>query len=177
MKETVQKYVDRILGYTEGQEPIEVQAATAEELVRLVKDVPTAKLRERPGPEQWSVVEILAHLADAEVVTGWRVRAILGAPGTPIEAFDQNAWVVAGHYAERDPNECIEQFRAMRRANLLLLKSLTPEQWKSYGRHSERGEESVERIVSLMAGHDLNHLQQIERMVASATAKTLDRIA
>jgi len=171
MKETAQKYVARILSYTQGQKPLTVQAATAGKLARLLKDVPTSKLRKRPTPEQWSVIEILAHLADAELVTGWRLRAILGAPGTQIEAFDQDAWNSAGHYATRDPRKCIEQFRALRKANLSLLNSLTPEQWGHYGMHSERGKETIEHIVSLIAGHDLNHLQQIERILASPKKK------
>jgi DinB superfamily len=167
VNEAVQKYVDRILGYTQGQKPLKVQAATASTLARLVKGVSASKLRKRPAPEQWSVIEILAHLADSEVVCGWRLRAIVGAPGTPIEAYDQNAWAAAGHYATRDPNQCIEQFRAMRKANLSLLNSLTPEQWSHCGMHAERGKETVEQIVSLIAGHDLNHVQQIERILAS----------
>jgi hypothetical protein len=165
VNETVQNYVDRILGYTQGQKPLKVQAATASTLARLVKDVSPSKLRKRPTPEQWSVVEILAHLADSEVVCGWRLRAILGAPGTPIGAYDQNAWNVAGHYATRDPRQCIEQFRAVRKANLSLLNSLTPDQWKQYGMHEERGKETVEHIVGLIAGHDLNHVQQIRHIL------------
>jgi hypothetical protein len=112
--------------------------------------------------------EIVAHLADAEIVIGWRVRSILGAPGTPIQAFDQDAWVKAGHYAKRSPHASLAQFRAAREANLLLYKSLTPDQWKLHGIHSERGPESVEHIARMMAGHDLNHLQQIERILATA---------
>jgi hypothetical protein len=171
VNETIQNYVDRILGYTQGQEPLKVQAATASALVRLVKGVSPAKLRKRSAPEQWSVAEILAHLADSEIVCGWRLRAILGAPGNPIEAYDQNAWAAAGHYASRDPRQSIAQFREMRNANLLLLNSLTPEQWSLYGLHAERGKESVERIVNLMAGHDLNHLQQIKRLLAPPKRK------
>jgi hypothetical protein len=167
VNETVQKYVERILSYTEGQKPLKVQASTASKLTRLVKGVSTSKLRKRPAPQQWSVIELLAHLADSEVVVGWRLRAIIAAPGTPIEAYDQNAWNLAGHYATRDPRQCIEQFRAMRKANLSLLNSLTTEQWSDYGLHSERGKETVEHIVSLIAGHDLNHVQQIERILAS----------
>jgi hypothetical protein len=166
MKETPQEYIQRILGNLAGQDGLKVQAATAKKLERLVKGAPAAKLHKRPAPDKWSVVEILAHLGDAEIVIGWRMRSILGAPGTPIQAFDQDAWVAAGHYAKRDPRKCLEQFRAVREANLALLKSLTPEQWKHYGMHTERGQETVEHIVRLMAGHDLNHLQQIERILA-----------
>ena len=166
MKETIQQYMQRISGYTEGKKPLVVQAATAKKLERLIKGEPTSKLRKRPAPGKWSVNEILAHLAEAEIVGGFRMRLILGAPGTPVAAFDQDAWVVSGHYEERDPRKSLEQFRILREANLALLKSLKPEQWKHYGVHAERGQETIERIVLMFAGHDINHLQQIEQILS-----------
>ncbi len=166
MKETVQEYVQRIQGKLAGQDPLKVQSTTAKKLARLIKGATPAKLRKRPAPEQWSPAEILAHLADAEIVVSWRVRSILGAPGTPIQAFDQDAWFVAGHYAKRDARKSLEQFRVLRETNLALYKTLAPEQWKHHGMHAERGEESIERIVQMMAGHDINHLEQIERILA-----------
>jgi DinB superfamily len=166
MKETPQQYTQRVLEYTAGKQPLAVQAATAKKLERLIKGVPTAKLRKRPAPDRWSVGEILAHLADAEIVGGFRMRLILGAPGTPVAAFDQDSWVTSGHYNKREPRKSVEQFRAVREANLALLKSLTPEQWKHYGMHTERGQETIEHIASMFAGHDINHLQQIERILS-----------
>ena len=165
MKETPQQYTERVTGYVQGKQPLAVQAATAKKLERLVKGVSTAKLRKRPAPDKWSVSEILAHLADTEIVGSFRMRLILGAPGTPIVAFDQDAWVTSGHYAKRDPHQALQQFRVLRETNLALLKSLTPEQWKHYGMHSERGQESVEHIVKMFAGHDVNHLQQIQKIL------------
>ena len=165
MPETAQQYTQRILKTAEGQDPIKVQSSTNRKLARLIEGVPTARLRKRPAPDKWSIAEILAHLADAEIVLGWRMRAILGAPGTPVQAFDQNAWVSALHYEKRDPRKSLELHRAVREANLALLKSLTPDQWKHYGQHAERGQESIEHIVRMMAGHDINHVRQIEGML------------
>ena len=165
MNETPQQYTQRIVGYMEGKQPLAVQAATAKKLERLIKGIPTAKLRKRPSPDKWSVSEILAHLSETEIVGGFRMRLILGAPGPPIVAFDQDAWVMSGHYEKRDPRKSLELFRAVREGNLALLKSLTPEQWKHYGMHSERGQETIEHIVRMFAGHDINHLQQIERIL------------
>jgi hypothetical protein len=166
MNEAPQQYTQRILGYVEGKRPLAVQAATAKKLDRLIKGVPTAKLRNRPAPEKWSVSEIIAHLADGEIVGGFRMRLILGFPGILIVAYDQDKWVTSGHYDKRDPRKSVEQFRVLREANLALLKSLKPEQWKHYGMHSERGQESIEKIVRMFAGHDINHLQQIEKILA-----------
>jgi DinB superfamily len=165
MNETPQQYTQRILGYVEGKQPLEVQASTPGQLERLIKGLSMTKLRERPAADKWSVSEIVAHLADAEIVTGFRMRLILGAPGAPIAAYDQNSWVTSGHYEKRDPRKSVEQFRVLREANLALLESLTPEQWKHYGMHSERGQETMELIVRMAAGHDINHLQQIERIL------------
>jgi hypothetical protein len=165
MKETVQEYIQRIQAKVAGKDPVGTQTATAKKIAGLLKRATPAKLRKRPAPDKWSVVEILAHLADVEIANGWRLRSILGAPGTLVQAYDQDAWAVVGQYSKRDARKSLEQFRILREANLALLKSLSPEQWKQYGMHAERGEESIERLTRMIAGHDLNHLEQIERIL------------
>jgi hypothetical protein len=166
MQETIEQYKQRIMGYLGDQKPLKVQAATASKIERLVKNVPRTKLKMRPAPGKWSVAEILAHLADAEIVGGYRMRSILGAPGTPISAFDQDKWAEAQNYTKRDPQMSLRVFRTLREVNLSLLKSLKPEQWKQFGIHAERGEESIERIAQMFAGHDINHLRQIDAILA-----------
>ena len=165
MNETPRQYTDRILGYVKGKQPLVVQASTFKKLTRLIKGVPTARLLKRPSLDKWSVSEILAHLADGEIVGAFRLRFILGSPGSPVVAYDQDKWVTTGHYDKRDPQESLELFRTLREANLALLKSLTPDQWKLCGVHSERGQESIGQVVRMFAGHDINHLLQIERIL------------
>jgi hypothetical protein len=167
MNETAQQYIQRITAHVEGEQPLAVQAATAKRLERLIQGVPTSELRKRPAADKWSASEIVAHLGDAEIVIGFRMRLILGAPGAPIAAYDQDSWVTSGHYEKRDPRQSVELFSVVREANLALLESLTPEQWKQYGMHSERGQETIEQIVRMTAGHDINHLQQIERILST----------
>lgn len=167
MKETPQEYVQRILGYVGGQDPLSIQRRTPKELERLVTGAAASRLQQRPAPGKWSVAEILAHLADTEIVASWRIRSILGAPGTPLQAFDQDAWVGAGHYDRRDPRTSLELFRVLREVNLELFKTLTPEQWTHYGMHAERGVETVEHMVRLFAGHDVNHTRQVEQILAA----------
>jgi hypothetical protein len=151
--------------HIEGGNPLKMQAAAPARLAKLLKGVSPAKARKRPAPGKWSIAEIVAHIADTELVGGYRMRAILGQPGTPIIGFDQDAWVTALHYDKRDLKRSFEQYRALREANLALLKSLTPEQWKHEGLHSERGPESVETMARMYAGHDLNHFEQIARIL------------
>ena len=167
MQETSQEYIQRMLGNLGARKPLTIQASTPKKLGRLIARASAAKLRKKPAPGKWSAAEILAHLADSEIVTGWRMRQILAAPGTPIQAFDQDAWAAAGHYDKRDARKSLEQFRVARQGNLALLKSLTPEQWKHHGLHAERGVETIEHIAHMMAGHDLNHTAQVERIVAA----------
>jgi hypothetical protein len=162
MKETPKEYTRRILDNVEGLDPLKVAAGTAKKLERLIQGVPASRLRKRPAPGKWSVTEILAHLADSEIVRSWRIRQILGAPGTPIQAFEQDTWVSAGHYEKRDPRKSVDLFRVLREANLALLKALTKEQWEHCGVHAERGEVSIEHLVRMNAGHDINHTRQIE---------------
>jgi DinB superfamily len=166
MSETPQQYSQRIMKMIEGKDPLKTQSGTPKRLASFLKSASPSKLRKRPAPDKWSVAEILAHLADTEIVVGWRIRSILAAPGTPIQAFDQDAWAAAGNYAKRDPRKSVEQFSAVRDANLALYKSLSPDQWKHFGMHAERGEESLTRILNMMAGHDVNHVSQIEQILA-----------
>jgi hypothetical protein len=167
VNETAQQYTQRILSHSAGQDALKLQAATSKKLERLIKGVSLAKLRKKPAPDKWSVAEIIAHLADSEIVIGWRMRSILGTPGSEVQAYDQNAWNANLHYDKRDVRKDLVQHRVNREANLALLKTLTPEQWKQFGIHSERGQESIEHIVKMIAGHDLNHIQQIEGILGA----------
>jgi hypothetical protein len=168
MSESPQQYTDRMLGYVDEQDPVVILKATPATLDRVISSAPPSILNQRPGPGKWSISEIVAHLADTELVVGFRMRSILGAPGSPIAAFDQDRWAIAGHYDKSEPRLSVATIRALRAANLALLESLDPDQWKHYGIHAERGQESIEHIVRMWAGHDRNHLQQNERIIGGA---------
>jgi hypothetical protein len=167
MKETAQQYTKRILSHIDGKDPLKIQKSTAKKLDKLTRRLSKKEIRRRPAPGKWSVAEILAHLADAEVVGSWRIRQILGADGTPIQAYDQNVWAETFRYEDRDPKESLKLFRVLRENNLLLLKSVPRKLWENHGMHAERGKETIAQIVRMFAGHDLNHLQQIEKIAKS----------
>lgn len=171
MQETPQQYTQRILGYSEGKQPLRVQQATAKKLSALTRRLNKKQLTQRPAPGKWSIAEILAHLADTELVVGWRMRLILGCNGTPIQAFDQDVWAGTFNYSRRDPKASQEMFRVLRENNMALLKSVPKSLWDNYGMHSERGKETIAHIVSMLAGHDLNHLQQVERIAKGSRRK------
>jgi len=171
MPETPQQYTQRILGHMDGKEPFKVQQETPKKLQKLIKSLTKAQLTRRPEPGKWSIAEVLAHLADAELVGSWRMRLIIGSNGVPIQAFDQDVWADVFDYAKRDPKVSLETFRALRENNIRMLKALPKELWENHGMHSERGKETIAHIVRMFAGHDLNHLTQIEKIAKGTPAK------
>jgi uncharacterized damage-inducible protein DinB len=164
MPETPQQYTQRILAHSKGKDPLRVQSATPKKLAALTKRLKKNQLTRRPAPGKWSIAEILAHLADAELVIGYRVRLMLAANGTPLQAFDQDVWADTFQYSGRDPKTSLETFRVLRESNVALLRSVPKSLWENYGLHQERGKETVAHTMSLIAGHDLNHLLQVEAM-------------
>jgi len=165
MPETAQEYIARILGNSEGQDGLAVLGQTAARLKALVDTTRPEKWRQRPAHGRWSAGEVLAHLADAELVTAWRVRSILASNGTPLQAFDQDAWADAFRYSDIDPAESLQTFTAARASLLSLLGRVDPSRHSHHGLHAERGKETIGHLIRLNAGHDINHLKQIEALV------------
>ena len=160
--ETVAEYKERILRYQAGADPLVLQAKAPDALAALVEGLSADHLGHRPGPEKWCIREIVAHLAEDELVGAYRIRLILSAPGTAIQAFDQDVWARTGRYRTRDIDDSLALYRTLRLANLALLQSLTAQEWDTFGVHAERGIESLRDIARYFAGHDINHFRQIE---------------
>jgi hypothetical protein len=165
MQETAQQYTQRLLAHVEGKDALNVQRETPKRIARLIRGLSKKQLTRKPAPGKWSISEILGHLADSEIVVAWRLRIILGKNGTGIQGYDQDVWAETFDYAHRDAKEAVEFFRVMRARNLAMLKALPADLWENYGMHDERGKESIGLIVRLYAGHDLNHLGQMEKIV------------
>ena len=165
MQETPQQYSQRLLSYTEGKESFSLQQAAPKKLAVLLKGKTKKQLTRRPAPDKWSVAEVAAHLADSEVAIAWRLRQILSTNGIAIQAYDQDSWAKTFDYTHRDTKLSLEMFRVLRDSNIALLKTVPKELWENYGVHQERGNESIAHLVRLIAGHDLNHLRQIEELV------------
>lgn len=166
MSETFQEYAARLLSLSAGQDPFSILAATPARIGMLLAGRSAEDLRRTASPSRWSIAQIVAHLADAELVGAYRFRMILSSPGTPIQAFDQNDWAREMAYEARDPGASLALFTALRAAQLALVRSVDDAKLDRFGVHAERGNESVRYLLSLYAGHDLNHLGQIERLLA-----------
>ena len=134
-------------------------------LTELVASIPREKLTIRPAHGKWSVCEILAHLAEDELTASWRYRQMIENPGVSLPGFDQDRWAQLGDYNSWTADDALQMFRLLREANVRMLRRLTPEQWESHGIHGERGPMTVRSLARHMAGHDRNHVEQIERIV------------
>jgi tRNA-binding protein len=166
MAESFEQYTARILSFATHPDPLDVLRQTPSRIGAMIAARPDADLRWTPTADRWSIAQILAHLADVEIVTGYRIRMILSAPGTPIQAFDQNGWARALHYENRDAFASLSLFRSVRASLVALLESLDDGALDRFGMHAERGKESVRYLMRLNSGHDLNHVAQIERLLA-----------
>jgi hypothetical protein len=172
MPENAQQYVDRILRNLD-RDSLAIQSTTQQKLARLTENVPAVELKRRTSSDQWSVAEIVAHLTDAEIVTSYRIRKILSESGSSISAYDQNLWEANLNYQMRDPVQDVKYFGVLRDMNLALLRDLTDEQWERFGMHEERGRESLRHLARLVAGHDVNHLKQIEAILKTPRSNSL----
>jgi hypothetical protein len=161
----IEAYKARIASFIEGKDPLPVQGQTVQELARLIDGVPDIKLQEHPAPGKWSVAELLAHLAESEIVATWRYRQMIEHDGSPLPAYDQELWHRLGQYPSRKPEDSLLQFRLLREANLRMLDKLTEPEWHRRGVHAERGPTTVRELVKQIAGHDLNHLEQVRKIV------------
>jgi hypothetical protein len=169
--ESFAQYAQRLRGYLGSKDPIQSMQETSAALTAMLQGLPPEIANSRPEPGKWSIAEIVAHLADAELVAGFRFRFIVGADdGVPVPAYDQDRWAAAGNYRAVPLESSLKSFLALREMNLRFLNSLPEPAWNKFGMHSERGRERLRDLVQLTAGHDLNHLAQIRKILGSAQA-------
>lgn len=164
---TPDAYRESLLAALGKDDPAVVQAAGPEAMERLVAEAGES-LRVRPEPDEWSVIECLAHLTDSELITAARVRWILAEDEPDIVGYDQDLWVSKLSQVDEDPAMLIAVFGAVRRWNLEQWARATPADRERIGRHRERGPESYGLTFRLAAGHDRVHLAQARRALETA---------
>jgi hypothetical protein len=164
-------YRHMLLGVLGDRDPAEAQAEQADQLEAVVKEA-GPRLRTRPAPGEWSVMEVLAHILDAEIVLAGRYRWILAQDEPPLVGYDQDRWVERIHHPGEDPEEMLALFRALRRSHLALWARTSPSDRARVGIHSERGPESYELSFRLLAGHDLFHLGQMRRTLSQVAGSS-----
>lgn len=157
-------YIKRILSYIIGKDAFKVYAQTPQTLQRLVKGPSPSQLRKSIVKGKWSITQIINHLYDSELVMGFRYRMAIAQPRSRLQAFDESKWAKSLRYESSDWKKKLELFTRLRQDHVTLLRSLSSKEWKQFGMHEERGKETIERMVQMMAGHDINHLRQIENI-------------
>lgn len=145
-----------------AQDPIPVITATVQRLHALVDPLSPAQADRNPAPGKWSIREIIAHLADCEMVFAFRLRQTLAEVHHIIQPFDQSIW--ADRYAAYNLKSAFDLFAAARNWNLKFLTTVTEDDRHHPTTHPERGTMTLWTIVETIAGHDLNHLRQIEQL-------------
>jgi hypothetical protein len=162
--EDTARYVDALLGLLGDSDPVQILRQTPDAIKQLLDGMPAAILTTPEAPGKWSIREVLAHLADSELVGGYRLRMVLAHDRPQIIGYDQDLWANRLRYSQADIGDAFDQFSALRRANLRLWQNLSPADLVRVGVHNERGEESVGHMRKLYAAHDLLHLRQLERI-------------
>ena len=166
MKEAVEQYIARITGLVGSSDPLAIIEATPAKIAEAVKGLAPAAVDCKPSPEKWSIRQQVAHLVDAEMHMGTRMRWAAAEPGKGIVAFDQDLWAATAKYASTPLELSLATFTAARRWTVDFLRRLTPaEREAAFIMHEERGQETLQRLMQMMAGHDLNHLKQIAELV------------
>jgi uncharacterized damage-inducible protein DinB len=148
--------------------PAQVIAQTAERLAQLIETIGPARLEKPPAPGKWSVRDIVCHLADCEVVFGFRLRQTLAEDHHVIQPFDQDLW--ARNYSACDTQLALQTFSTVRAWNEALIRSTTLADRSKPVSHPERGTMTFQTIVETMAGHDRNHIKQIEAIASQSAA-------
>lgn len=143
--------------------PLEtILAATPSAIAGLIQTIGPQKSATPPAPGKWSPAEILCHLADCELAFGFRLRQTLAEDNHVMQPFDQDKW--AATYAGISAASALAAFTAMRNWNLELIRKALPTSADRKVSHPERGAMTFKTIVETMAGHDINHLGQLERI-------------
>ena len=149
--------------FLDGRALDTILAATPMEIGRLMQAIGAEKATVSPAPGKWSPAEIVAHLADCELVFAFRLRQTLAEDSPVIQPFDQDKW--AAGYGEFTATQALSTFAALRHWNLLLIHTALPVAANRTVTHPERGTMTFQTIVETMAGHDLNHIAQLQRLV------------
>ena len=158
--EAYRKKMDDLIG---TRDPIEILSQTADVLEQIVDTHTARQMRSRPFEGKWTPNEVVGHLVDAEWVYGFRMRLVLCEESPTILGMDQEFWVTGQRHNEREPAELLEAFRSLRACNIALWKRMTAADLERVGQHDERGAESLGVVLRMCAGHDLSHIDQIQR--------------
>ena len=164
-------YVRALLDLLGRRDPIQVLGELLPWLADRIRGLNDSTLRHSEAAGKWSVIEVIQHLADSDLVFSYRLKMMLTEDRPPLQGYDQDRWASVLHYRDVPLELALKQLRTMRAGNLHVLGRLSPSQLERVGLHSERGPESAGFLLQLMGGHDLVHRRQIDRILATVAAR------
>jgi uncharacterized damage-inducible protein DinB len=159
-----EQYITALFELLGDGEPMAILRSTVDWCDDATAGLTEAQLRQPERPGKWSIVAVLQHLADSELVWGYRLRMVLAEDRPELTGYDQDRWAARLGYAHAARDAALGMFRVLRGANLQLLEAASEPDLDRVGVHAERGEESVRHMMRLYAGHDLVHRNQITRV-------------
>jgi hypothetical protein len=150
------------------QDPLRVIAETPARLSALLDALGPDGAERATAPGKWSARQILCHLADTELAFAFRLRQALAEPHHVIQPFDQDKWAVP--YGAFQARAAVDVFGAVRKWNITLIETVPAATLSKPLTHPERGQMTFQTLIDTMAGHDLNHLRQLDGIASRAGA-------
>ncbi len=163
-KEAGIAYTKAVLDLLGDKDPMQVLGGLYGDVQEIISGLSDAQLRQPEMPDKWSMLEVIQHLADSELVWAYRLRSVAASNRAPLTGYDQDLWADQLCYEDVQLEDALAQIQLLRGSNLRLIDTLTDEQLQRVGVHNERGEESIAHMIKLYAGHDLVHLRQLRRI-------------
>jgi len=163
--ESAQVYREKMFAMLGDHDPLEILSQTADRLREIIEKHSATVLQSRSFPGQWTANEVIGHLSDGEWVYGYRLRMVLCEEKPIIVGTKQDSWVASLRHNEREPSDLVQIFGRLRHLNLAVWRRISRADLERIGLHNERGPESLDTMLRLLAGHDLSHLVQIARCV------------
>jgi len=148
--------------FLDGRPVDAILASTADAIADCLRAIGPNRVDTPPAPGKWSAAEIVCHLADCDLVFGFRLRQTLAEDGPTIQPFDQDK--LAANYSRIPAADALAAFSALRNWNLRMIRDALPGAAARSMTHPERGTMTFQTVVETMAGHDLNHLGQMRRI-------------
>ena len=159
-------YVRALLDTLGGREPLEVMRRTPTAVRAMCEALSDRQWRIPMAAGEWNAVQVVGHLLDVDVVYGFRWRLVLTEDRPSYPGYDEQRWSLLPRPA---PPRLLAALEGLRAANLALLDQVDADAGERLGVHGEQGEERFDVLVRKVAGHDLAHLNQLARTVATAT--------
>jgi len=168
--EDARAYTSAVLELLGARNPLDVLPATPDAVRHAVAGLSEAELSRPEAPGKWSMRHVVRHLADSEIVWGYRLRMVLAHNRPSLTGYDQDLWADRLQYGSANVADAIGELAALRRTHVGLLRAASTADLQRVGVHSERGEESVAHMLRMYAGHDLLHLAQLARVRRAVAA-------